>query len=338
MIHPLNYVQAIVEGSLKAKSGEDVAIFTDKSRLDIADELAGYLARSGAEVTIITIPESLRPFLKITDIQASALVSVDIVIYILATENTEKDLSQEVAFRHFLYALPLQHKGRVCMMPGFSDDMKNAVSIDYDALKKRGESLKRKMAGRHIKITSQIGTDISFSLGNRKLEIDDGDISTPGSFGNIPAGEIFTAPEEDTIFGKIVIDGSIGGIGVVKNPFALHVKEGQIERIEPLDQPDKIFQRFSKVCEYDAPASKTIGEFGIGLNPGARIIGNMLMDEKVEGTIHFAAGDSYGLGKTSTKFHTDFLVRNPTITVDEEIIMEDGKFLLDLLEKRKVNI
>ncbi len=332
MIHPLNYAQAIVEGCLKAKPGEKAAIFTDKSRLDIADELAGYLARSGAEVTILIIPESLRPLTEITDIQAYALSSTDIVIYVLAAESNVIDLSPEVAFRDFLYRLPLQHKGRVCMMPGFTEDMKEAVSIDYDKLRQREIALQGILLGQDIRITTKLGTDISFSLGDRKLETDYGDISRPGSFGNIPAGEIYTAPVEETVSGKIVVDGSIGGIGVINKPFVIHLKHGLIDRMESMDVHDDVFQQFLKVCEYDAPASKTIGEFGIGLNPGARIIGNILMDEKVEGTVHFAFGDSFGLGKTNSKFHTDLLVREPTIIADQEIIMRDGEFVLDLLQ------
>ncbi len=107
---PINYARAIVEYSLKTKSGEEATIFTDISRLAIADELAGCLARSGADVTVFVIPESIRPITKITDIQALALVSSDIVIYVIATESRTKDLSHEVAFRHFLLSIPLQYK------------------------------------------------------------------------------------------------------------------------------------------------------------------------------------------------------------------------------------
>jgi len=328
-----NYIQSIVKGSLMVRSGEKATIFTDESRLDIADKLAGCLANSGSEVTIFMVPESIRPVQKVTDSQASALVLSDIIIYVLATKSNTMDLSKEVSFRHLLYSLPIQYKGRVCMMPGFTEEMKDAISIDYDKLKQRGNTLKRIMAGRQIRITSKLGTDISFSLEGRKLEIDDGDISKPGQFGNMPAGEIFTVPVEETVNGKIVIDGSIGGVGLVKKPFALILKAGQIAKMEPLDVPDETFQQFSRICDYDAPATKTLGEFGIGLNPGANIIGNILMDEKVEGSVHFAFGDSYGMGKTSSKFHTDLLVRNPTILADEEVIMKDGRFLMDLMKE-----
>lgn len=326
----INYARAIVEDSLKAKPGEEAVIFTDVSHFAIADELAVYIARSEAEVNIFIIPESIRPFLKLTDVQASALISSDIVISILTTSSVTRDLSQEMPFRNSIRAIPQQHKGRICIMPGFTEEMKDAVPIDYDILRKRGEALKQIISGRNIRVTSKLGTDISFSLKGRTLKIDDGDISMPGTFGNIPAGEIFTAPLEETMEGKIVADGSIGGVGLANEPLILNIVDGQIIKIESMNPTDEIFQKFSKICEYDIPATKTIGEFGIGLNPRARIIGKMLMDEKVEGTVHFAFGDSIGLGKTRSKYHTDLLVRSPTIIADEEVIMKEGKFLHDL--------
>ncbi len=325
-----NYAQAIIKNSLKAKSGEEATVFTDASHLATADELASCLVESGSEVSIFIITESLRPLTKITDIQASALISSDIVIYVLAAGSRTKDLSREEAFRHFLLSIPLQYKGRVCIMPGFSDEMKEAVSIDYKKLRQREDELLRIISGRHIRITSALGTDISFSLGNRRIMIDEGDLSRPGSYGNIPAGEIFTSPIEETVKGKIVVDGSIGGIGLVADPFIIHLSNGYITEMEAAKATDEVFHEFSNICEYDAPATRTLGEFGIGLNPGARIVGNMLMDEKVEGTVHFAFGDSLGLGKAKSRYHTDILVRNPTIIADNEVIMKEGRFLIPL--------
>lgn len=57
------------------------------------------------------------------------------------------------------------------------------------------------------------------------------------------------------------------------------------------------------------------------------------MDEKVADTVHFAFGDSYGSGKTSSRYHTELLVRNPRITVDEEAIMREGFFFLIALQQ-----
>jgi hypothetical protein len=55
-------------------------------------------------------------------------------------------LSREVAFRHYLIRLPTQYKGRVCMIPGFTEEMKPALAIDYAALARRCRRLKDLLA------------------------------------------------------------------------------------------------------------------------------------------------------------------------------------------------
>jgi len=324
-----NYAAVMISDCLGIQPGEEVVIVTDKSKLEIAEDLAYFIKESDGKVSVFYIPEIIRPVERITDIHAVSLISADVVIYVLETESDEINLSKEKAFRHYLFTLPIQYKGRVCMMPGFSDQMKDAVSVDYSRIKEKGQHLKEILANKTIRLETDLGTDIGFSLQGRKIELDAGDITKPGIFGNIPAGEIFTAPVEDTINGKIVIDGSIGGLGALKHPFYIGLESGEIKDIQPIREKDELVDKFKEICEFDVPATKTVGEFGIGLNPGAKIIGTMLMDEKVEGTVHFAFGDSYGLGKSSSKFHTDLLIKKPSIFVDEKCIMKKGKFILD---------
>ena len=71
-----------------------------------------------------------------------------------------------------------------------------------------------------------------------------------------------------------------------------------------------------------------ICEFGIGTNRGARICPNMLEAEKAFGTVHFAIGDSYGIGKNKSKFHFDALVDKVTLRANGRLIAKDGKFLI----------
>jgi aminopeptidase len=330
-----NYASIVISNRLKVLPGEDVLILTDKHKLQFAEDLARSVKDAGGAASVVYIPDSIRPVETITDLHAVSLAAADVVIYILQTGALETkghaiDLSREVAFRHQLISLPLQHKGRVCMMPGFTEEMIDAVSIDYQALDIRCRNLEKVLADKTVRITSDLGTDISFSLRGRMFLIDNGDISMPGLHGNMPAGEIYTAPLEDTMSGSLVIDGSVGSLGMVKQPFKIHLKGGMIQKLQPISSVDRVFEKFTEFCEFDAPATKTIGEFGIGLNPGAKIVGKMLVDEKVEGTVHFAFGDSYGLGRTSSKFHTDLLVTKPTIFVEGDCIMERGKFILNI--------
>jgi leucyl aminopeptidase (aminopeptidase T) len=321
----LQYASVLISDCLRIQPGEEVLIFVDNDKLKIASDLSYFIKKLGASPSVFYIPNTVRPIETITDIQSIALISADVVIYILETKGNEIDLSKEVSFRHFLYSLPIQYKGRVCMMPAFSDDMKKAVMIDYGRLNDTCIKLSQIIMDKTITIKSNLGTDVEFSLLGREIKIDNGDISKVGSFGNIPAGEIFTAPVEDSINGTIVVDGSIGGLGKVYNPIFIELSSGQIKDIHSYVEDD-ILEKFRKICEYDLPATKTVGEFGIGLNSEASIIGTMLMDEKVQGTVHFAFGDSYNLGKSKSKFHTDVLIKNPSIFIKNHCIMKNGKF------------
>ena len=323
------YASVIINECLGIRNGEEVLIFTDDEKRHFSDELAFSIKNCGANVSIFYIPETIRPLEKITTLHALSLVAADAVIYILEVQNIGKNLAREVAFRDYLFSLPLDYKGRVCMMPGFSDKMKDSVVINYSRLNERCESLKNILNNKFIRITSEKGTDIRFSLLERRIKIENGQISKSGTCSNIPAGEIFTAPVEETVNGKVVVDGSIGNLGQVKNPFTVSIYKGNIIDVEP-SCVDEIFQEFSFVINYDPPNTKCIGEFGIGLNPKATLTGTMLSDEKVEGTVHFAFGDSYGLGKTKSKYHTDVLIMNPTIYVENQCIMEKGKFLINI--------
>ena len=81
-----------------------------------------------------------------------------------------------------------------------------------------------------------------------------------------------------------------------------------------------------KAEEY-AKNARNIGEFGIGLNPKAEIVGNVLEDEKVLSTVHFAIGSKYDQDALAL-IHSDGIVKSPTITVDGKPLMKKGKLLV----------
>jgi leucyl aminopeptidase (aminopeptidase T) len=74
---------------------------------------------------------------------------------------------------------------------------------------------------------------------------------------------------------------------------------------------------------------RNVAEFGIGTNYKAKLTGVILEDEKVMGTIHIALGDNISMGGiVSVPSHLDGLVKNPTVEVDGNIIMKNGKFIV----------
>jgi len=200
---------------------------------------------------------------------------------------------------------------------------------------------------RNIKVITKKGTNITFSVKGRKSFLDIGDFSKPKSFGNLPWGEIYISPKLGTTKGVIVADGSFSylrGSKKIKNPIFLNVDKGFVYEIiglseakilkkslETIKKFTKKLARMHKITSYQSKKmilnSNNIAEFGIGLNPKARIIGNIMEDEKKLATVHFAIGNNYNWDSNSL-CHFDFVIKNPTVYFDSQKIISEGKFIL----------
>ena len=142
-------------------------------------------------------------------------------------------------------------------------------------------------------------------------------------FGNLPAGEAFIAPVEGTAEGTTIIDGSFAGLGELDGPLKLTFSEGQLVEVEG---PDK--ERLLALLG-DNPLARNLAELGIGTNEGARVIGIVLEDEKVYGTIHLALGSNDGFGgAVAAGIHVDGIVKNPDLYLDGEHVLGGGKILI----------
>ncbi|MEM4819496.1 MAG: hypothetical protein QXQ91_04235 [Nanopusillaceae archaeon] len=72
-----------------------------------------------------------------------------------------------------------------------------------------------------------------------------------------------------------------------------------------------------------------MAEFGIGSYPGARIVGNILMDKKVYGTVHTAFGNNSTIGgRVKASIHIDVIITKPTVYVDGRMIIRDGEWFI----------
>ncbi|MFZ8830027.1 MAG: aminopeptidase, partial [Candidatus Aenigmatarchaeota archaeon] len=87
-------------------------------------------------------------------------------------------------------------------------------------------------------------------------------------------------------------------------------------------------EKLEKIFRELGEKARQIAEFGIGTNPKAKIIGNILEDEKVFGTCHFALGNNVNFGgNNDVSFHLDGIIEKPTIIVDGKEIMRNGVLL-----------
>ena len=188
------------------------------------------------------------------------------------------------------------------------------MNVDFAEMAREAESLMQSLHGaRHAHLTSPGGTDLHLDLNGRDFMTDA--IVRDGRWGNLPPGEIWCGPVEDGAEGRLVCDGSIGDLGAVPTPVRIEVKRGRVTLVRCDDAG--FCKRVQELLALDDQAS-VIGELGIGLNPRARITGNMLEDEKVKGTAHIAFGNNSDMpgGRNTSRTHRDFLVRQPTLNVE----------------------
>jgi leucyl aminopeptidase (aminopeptidase T) len=209
---------------------------------------------------------------------------------------------------------------RIVSLPGIEEKMlkKGGLSADYNEVKKISDRVAKMLTkAEQIEIKTKKGTEFEASLKGRKGWSDSG-ILRKGGFSNLPAGEGFIAPVEGKSNGKITFDGSFGELGVLKDPIKIWIEKGNVVHASHENLVHKL-----KECGADR-----IAEIGIGTNPKARIIGNVLEDEKVLGTVHIGLGDNHTFGgMIRSKTHWDGIVKKPTVLLDGKVIMEDGKFV-----------
>lgn len=165
------------------------------------------------------------------------------------------------------------------------------------------------------------GTDISFSTKGRTWLNSDGR-------SNMPSGEVFTAPVEDSVNGEIAFSFPSVYLGTEFEAVRLKVKNGLVVGFEAQKGAEKLEEILA------IPGANRFGEAAIGTNYDInRYTGNILFDEKIGGTIHMALGQSYlqAGGKNESSIHWDLITEMKNggkIYADGTLIYENGTFLI----------
>jgi len=343
----------IVDYSTKVKKGEYVQIISDYEAKDLVLEVYKNVLKKGAfPIVKISVPgmaynyykhateEQLNHFPKLA---MNEMKETDATIFIGASSNT-KELanidSKKIAMRQkatkpifiersentkwviFYYPTGAFAQQAGMSLEEFTDFVFGSTIVDYKKMSKSQVKLKKVIdKGKKIRIVAK-NTDISFNIAGRT------GIKCDGQF-NLPDGEVFTSPVENSAEG--VVEFSYPAIlqGKEVEGIKLHFKNGKVVKATATKNED--FLR--KVLETDK-GSKRIGEIGIGVNYKInKFVKNILFDEKIGGTIHLALGKSYkeAGGKNDSAIHWDIVtsMRNGgRLYVDGKLIQKDGKFLI----------
>lgn len=301
---------------MELRAGENLLVVTDRDTMPVSDAFRVAGEQIGARVAVYILPGDQRPLHTVPEDLAELIPDIDVAVTAFA------GLAAETPFRIDLIRSLTRVTRRLGHAPGITEDMLRSgpMSVDYDTMALKAHDLIRRFTGAlRVRVTAPSGTDISMSIADRPFSTDT--VIQDGGWGNLPAGEIWCAPVEDSADGVIVCDGSIGDLGPVPHPVRMLVEHGAIVSIECRDQDFR--KRIEDAIALDDGA-KRIGELGIGLNPGARITGNLLEDEKAFRTAHIAFGnnENMGGGRNRSRTHRDFLFHEPTMIVD----FDDGRF------------
>lgn len=226
-----------------------------------------------------------------------------------------------------------QAGARFLSLPQYTDDLlrNKAILFKYkdciNELEKVTELLNK---GKKIKITTIKGTQVSLVIEGRTGNCCPGIVNEKYNLGSPPDSEVNIAPEEDKSKGVIVVDGSItcAELGLLNESVELKIANGCIADIK---SDSKYYKETLEKIFSDVKSKKAycLAECGIGFNKDAILCGNMLIDEGAFGYVHFGFGSNCTIsGKNDVNFHLDFVICEPTLTIDDFCVLKDGRLLV----------
>ena len=165
----------------------------------------------------------------------------------------------------FRKALTVAFGCRYASMPLFEPDMFfGPMDVDWAYVASLSQDVADILSEAEWVHVRAEGTDIEFSIKDRKAIADTGLFHQEGQYGNLPAGEAFVAPIETSAFGRLTI--TYGPDRQLERPITLRFKDGVVEEIEGFEPYrnylEDIFKRYEN--------ARFIAEFGVGTNPKAK--------------------------------------------------------------------
>jgi len=306
----------LVETCGNVRHKDKVLILVDDSTLEIGRHLYSVAKETTSNLKLISLPKARihgeEPADEIAKEMLDSNVIFCVTTFSLAHSEARKKASDNGA--------------RFLSLPDYSLDLlcRSSLDVDYFKQAKYAQKIKKIFdQGKEIRVTTKKGTDIEIEIGKRKGNYCPGFCFLPGTLGSPPDIETNIPPIEDKSEGRIVADGSIPckEIGLIKGEILIEVKNGSIIDIDTGHKQGKILNELLR----NDSRKKVLAEFGIGLNPRAKLCGIMLEDEGCLGTAHFGFGSNCTIGgKNKVKFHIDLVIQKPDVIVDGKTIMRGG--------------
>ena len=314
-------VTTVVERCLRVRDGETVLVVADPDSTAIGEALLAAARTAGGDAVLTILPPNPGRGTEPPAPVAAAFAVADVFIAPCLPSLSHTSARER--------ACEAGHRGAT--LPGVTADMlARLMSTDFDALATRCRAVATLLtdaADAHL--TCPRGTDLRLDLRGRAGISDEGDLSAPGAFGNLPCGEGFISPAggEGTIATT-----SLALVGLIEERVLLTVRDGALASADDGGGggTGAAARDFLAMLDAHGPPGRNLAELGVGTNDRATLTGNILEDEKILGTAHIAFGASAGIGGTVTvPVHLDVVVLEPSLRIGDTQVLEAGRWLLD---------
>jgi len=306
----------LVEVNGRVAEGEPVVIVTDPEMERYATLVAEAARARGAVVTTCIIPVRGQDGQEPPEPVARAMAEARVIFSPVSISITHTRAMRSA----------LEAGARAILMTAYTDEILTSPALletDFQAqaaiCHKIGDAL---TGGSQLRLTSPKGTDLTFSMEGRTANVLT-NLPDPGQLAPVPDIEVNVVPVTGSANGRLIADASIPylGIGILKEPVVCTMEDGYITKMEGGPEADRLRVYLSSFGDRNC---FNVAELGVGLNPNARLTGEMLEDEGVLGTIHIGIGTSHTLGgEIMAPTHYDLLMWEPTIEVDGRVIQRD---------------
>ncbi|NMC60413.1 MAG: aminopeptidase [Candidatus Methanofastidiosa archaeon] len=306
-------IEKFINVNVGITSKDKVAIIYNSTQPDLAKKIFSFLKRRGISVQLFKENE--------IDRQNDILINSTFTKFDAILSNTEVTLFHNKGFNE------LASQGiKFISLTGadISTFTGKAAEADFESISKTTISLAEMITkGKRILIENDNGTRINGDITNRIANAETGlnSVKNPSVFPDI---EVNTSIIENECNGVLNIDLSMTKFGKLISPIFLTIQNGKLVDIKG-EQSNEIYNWMKSFNDENV---FQVAELGIGLNPNAEIVGNIIEDESKLGTAHIGFGNNIFMGgQNNAVTHFDVVFDNPRIFLDDRLIVNGNEFL-----------
>lgn len=300
----------------KCRKDEKILIVTDPDSLDVAMALwndAAYFPKR----SMVMMPKQTTHGQEPTELVRAAMMEADVIFRVTSFSISNTKARREACENGARDVNCADYDMRMLESGGLYGDFVGLIPL----VNRTAE----RMRGKTIRIATKSGTEFTASIKGREPIAANAVTWTPGTACFPPDVECAIGAINGTGDGVVYVDGSIPHplIGPIKTPIRVEIKDSKITDIRGGAEAENL-RRILEDAK-DPEHAYYIGEIGLGMNPACMLSGRMLEDEGCAGTLHFGVGDDQAFGGDNVcAQHIDMILREPTVWIDERIIMKDG--------------